>query len=107
MACMSPPYRGFACWTCKYRCSWGNKRTTDPLFERFKKDFSFIPQDNLRLWVWLEDYTARSLTFLASCSTEVLEWAERHLMEESFGRDDYRELCELMVHFLGGELIGG
>ena len=36
---------------------------------------------------------------------EVLQCAEAHLLSENFGRDDYRELCELIVHFLGANVV--
>ena len=77
---------------------------TDPLFERFKKDFEFIPVDELRLWEWPVDFPTRPLTFLANRGDEVRRWGEQHLLTGTFGRDDYRELCELVVHYLGGQV---
>ena len=77
---------------------------TDPLYERFKKDFEFIPINELRLWEWPVDNHAQPFTFLVNRAVDVRAWAERHLITGSFGRDDYRELCELVVHFLGGQV---
>ena len=34
----------------------------------------------------------------------VLKWAEQHMKSSSFSRDDYRELCCLVVEYLGGNL---
>ena len=38
-------------------------------------------------------------------ANDVLTWAEEHLLRGTFGRDDYRELCELVVHYLGGRVL--
>ena len=43
--------------------------------------------------------------FLAERAVAVRSWAEDRLLAGSFGRDDYRELCELIVVYLGGEVI--
>ena len=72
----------------------------DKLFNKFSKMFSSLPLDQLNLWVWPNDNA-----FLTARGVEVLQWAEAHLLSESFGRDDYRELCELIVHFLGGNVV--
>ena len=36
---------------------------------------------------------------------EVKKWAEEALLKGCFGRDDYRELCELVTVYLGGEVM--
>ena len=43
-------------------------------------------------------------TFRTARALEVREWAEQQLLRGLFGRDDYRELCELIVVYLGGEV---
>ena len=48
---------------------------TDPLFERFKKDFEFIPINELRLWEWPADNHAQPFTFLVSRAVDVRAWA--------------------------------
>ena len=62
------------------------------------------PAGSLCLWEWLEEVRVRPHTFYTARALEVKEWAEEQLLRGSFGRDDYRELCELIVVFLGGEV---
>ena len=38
-------------------------------------------------------------------ATEARNFCEQHLLTESFGREDYRELCELVIKYLGGHVI--
>jgi hypothetical protein len=77
---------------------------TDKLFEQFRDSFSSITvdPDNLRLWEW--PGTEVPHTFLVSRAQEAREFCQKHLLTESFGRDDYRELCELIIKFLGGKV---
>ena len=77
---------------------------TDPVFEAFKKKFGFIPLHPLRLWEWPEDHSTQPYPFIVARAIAVRHWGEDHLLHESFGRDDYRELCELTVHYLGGQV---
>lgn len=79
---------------------------TDRPFEQFLDHFPAIPldTDNLRLWTWPEDFPTLPLNFLATRALDVRAWAEQHLQEGVFGRDDYRELCELIIKFLGGRV---
>ena len=44
------------------------------------------------------------MSFLVYKASSVLDWAEDHLLKGCFGRDDYKELCELVVHYLGGQV---
>ena len=83
------------------------KGPSDPLFERFKRDFAFIPLDQLEKWDWPSDKKTRPCNFLVTRVAEVLTWAKEHLLVGSFGRDDYRELCELVVCYPGGGGGGG
>ena len=64
-----------------------------------------IPLDNLEKWNWSEEKTIRPCNFLVDRANDVLTWAEEHLLRGTFGRDDYRELCELVVHYLGGRVL--
>ena len=59
----------------------------------------------LEKWEWPCDKDIRPHNFLVSRAVEVLEWAEKNLFIGSFERDDYRELCELVVHCLGGQVV--
>ena len=59
----------------------------------------------MHLWEWPLDFPTRPFTFIVNRAVEVRAWAERHLLFGSFGRDDYRELCELVVHYLGGQVM--
>ena len=36
-----------------------------------------------------------------------VEWAEHHLLKKTFPRDDYKEITELIVVYLGGQVPGG
>ena len=80
---------------------------TDRLFEQFRDRFHGIPidNDNLRLWQWPDDFPAHQpYTFLTTRAIEVKARAQEHLLANDFGRDDYRELCELMIKYLGGHV---
>lgn len=76
---------------------------TDLLFEQFREHFPAIPREDLQIWNWPD--TTRPHTFLVSKAFEVREFMQQHLLREAFGRDDYRELCELIIKFLGGQVI--
>ena len=58
---------------------------------------------NARWWEGPDDMQSPH-TLRTTRALEVREWAEQQLLRGSFGRDDYRELCELIVVFLGGEV---
>ena len=57
----------------------------------------FLNHDDLRKWVWPVDNV-----FLTNLAESVLLWAEERLNERTFSREDYRELCKLIVIFWGG-----
>ena len=46
-------------------------------------------------------------SFLIEKAEQSLAWAERNLQQKTFPRDDYRELNELIVIYLGGQVPGG
>lgn len=75
---------------------------TDLLFEQFREQFSAIDTRNLRLWTWPN--MSRPHTFLVATALNVRQLLEECLLTERFGRDDYRELCELIIKFLGGRV---
>ena len=76
------------------------------MFTRFKKAFPFLAQNNVKLWEWPEDsiYQNGPYCFKTSRAKDVLQWAENHLLRGTFPREDYRELCELIVYYLGGNV---
>ncbi len=77
---------------------------TDKLFEKFRDRFAAIAVDvqNLRLWDW-PDMT-RPHTFIVARALYVRTFLEQHQLTGDFGRDDYRELCELIIKYLGGQV---
>ena len=46
-------------------------------------------------------------TFLMERARQSLAWVEWHLLQNTFPRDDYRELTELIAVYLGGDVPGG
>ena len=74
----------------------------DPVFEEFRKKFHAIDRQNLRLWTWPE--MSQPHTFLVARALEVRDFLNEHLARGCFGRDDYRELAELIMKFLGGQV---
>ena len=69
-----------------------------------KKKFGFITLDTLLFWEWPADFPKQPYTFTTARALEVRRWGEDHLLQGSFARGDYRELCELIVHYLGGQV---
>ena len=59
--------------------------------------------DNLTLWDWPD--RSRPHTFIVARALDVLYLLQNLLLYNNFGRDDYRELCELIIKFLGGQVI--
>lgn len=77
---------------------------TDPMFERFRNSFNNIQRNNLKLWDQARDDT-RPFTWLKNEADRVLVWGRHHLLTATFPREDYRELLELTVHYLGGLVL--
>ena len=77
---------------------------TDKLFKKFRDRFPGInvDVDDLHLWQWPD--MSRPHTFVVARALEVREFLKEHLLTEAFGRDDYRELCELIIKYLGGQV---
>ena len=75
-----------------------SKGPDDSLFKEFKSFFGFIDLDKRSLWVWpgsIRDWRSRR-------AKEVLLWADDHMQNATWPREDYRELLELVVTYLGG-----
>ena len=72
----------------------------DGLFMRFKNCFGQLDRNDLHLWEWPNDPQSPA----AIQATLVLHWAEQHCASATFPRADYRELCELLVAVLGGQV---
>ena len=72
--------------------------------ENNRRGRSFPDPGLLRKFVWPAD--AENATgpycFLTSVAKDTLAWAEMHLAKGTFPREDYRELTELIVMYLGG-----
>ena len=51
-------------------------------------------------WVWPND----PQSWLFRKGKEILEWCQKMMEEGVFSREDYRELVELIVTYLGGEV---
>ena len=56
-----------------------------------------------RVLKWPEN--VRPHTFLYHKATDARRYCDWHLLTGSFGRDDYRELCKLIIKYLGGDVI--
>ena len=75
-------------------------------YKKFKDSWSSLELDtnNINLFDW-EKYSEHS--FLLDRARQSLAWAEWHLLQNTFPRDDYKELNELIVVHLGGQVPGG
>ena len=52
------------------------------------------------LWRWPDDEE----NFMSQQANKVLEWADHQMTKGTFPREDYRELLELIVIYLGGSI---
>ena len=59
--------------------------------------------DNIKKFDWKTLTVGSALYQLA---LDALEYGKRALVLEKFARGDYKQLCELMVFYLGGEVQG-
>ena len=75
-------------------------------YKKFKDDWSSLELDTskMKLFNWGK-YAEQS--FLIERAKQSLEWAECHLQKKTYPRDDYKELNELIVVYLGGAVPGG
>ena len=69
------------------------------LFQRFKEEWETLKPNEceLQLFVWPSDKDC----FLFKQAEFVKNWTEEHLSNNTFPREDYRELCELIAVYLG------
>ena len=74
-----------------------SKAPEDSVFTKFRRNFGLINGDERELWLWPDENDWRHQRAL-----EVLAWAENHMKMGTWPREDYRELLELTVIFLGG-----
>ena len=78
--------------------------TKDPgvkLYRRLRAEWPRLSKDSTNLKKF--DYT-NSNPWLCKQAREVLSWAEEHWRKGTWPRDDYRELLELVIIWLGGEI---
>ena len=78
--------------------------TQDPgvkLFRRLKSEWNSLELDYTRLIKF--DY-AESSSWLCDQARDVLGWAEEHYMMGTWPRNDYKELLELVIVWLGGKV---
>ena len=54
--------------------------------------------DDRTVWTW----PAHTLDWRHQKADKVLKWADDHMQKATWPREDYRELLELVVVFLGG-----
>jgi hypothetical protein len=82
-----------------------NKAPTIKLFQRLKEDFDNVDKDEeqLKVWHWPENQD----DFLFKQALEVKIWVTNCIDKNTFPREDYRELCELILFYLGGSIPRG
>ena len=59
---------------------------------------------NLKKWDVADDNTS-PVTWLKHQAKKVLAWGTQHLLAGTFPRENHRELLELIVYYLGDEVI--
>ena len=73
----------------------------DSLFRKLQHDWSSIEIDYNRL----HTLNMQSMPdWLIEEAKSVLKWAEGELQKNTFKRGDYKEMCELLVQYLGGSV---
>ncbi|KZS10514.1 Cc8K15.2-like protein [Daphnia magna] len=82
-----------------------NKAPTIKLFQRLKEDFDNVDKDEeqLKVWHWPENQD----DFLFKQALEVKIWVTNCIEKKTFPREDYHELCELILFYLGGSIPRG
>ena len=75
-------------------------------YKRLKKDWLSMELNttSMKLFDW-QKYASN--TFMIDKARQSLAWSLWHLEQGTFPRDDYRELNELIVVFLGGQVPAG
>ena len=72
----------------------------DVLFKLFKKKFNLIDTTQLERWIWPANTDWRHQR-----AEDVLEWADLHMSQGTWPREDYREMVELTVSWFIFNLI--
>ena len=74
--------------------------------KQFKDAWSSLDTDTskMKLFDW-EEYSEQ--TFLIDRARQSLAWVQWHLLQNTFPRDDYCELTQLIAVYLGGHIPGG
>ena len=70
----------------------------DPLFKRFENHFDFIDLDDLKFW----DGNTNGNNWFSQQANNVRVFAENLNVSESWIREDYQELNELLIAYFGG-----
>ena len=77
-----------------------SKGPEDGLFKRFKKLFPSLDRDRQQYSTWKGPVNPSD--WRSTKAATVLQWANNHMELGTWSREDYRELLELVVIFLGG-----
>lgn len=77
----------------------------EPLLNRFQQEWNEIEHQETTDIVYF-DWPMDSSSTVFECAKSTLHWGEICLAKETFPREDYRELLELTVIYLGGHLPG-
>ena len=77
----------------------------DSMFKKFQQIFENLPPCYYRLYEWPAELF-HPLDFVTTRALEVRQWGTEQMRSGTFDqqRDDYRELCELVVFYLGGSV---
>lgn len=81
------------------------KAPTILFFQRLKGDFDNVDKDEEQLKVW--HLPENQDDFLFKQALEVKIWVTNCIEKNTFPREDYRELCELILFYLGGSIPRG
>ena len=75
-------------------------------YKHFKEAWSSLELDTnkMNLFDW-EEFCDQP--FLVERARQSLAWVEWHLLQNTFPRDDYKEITELITVYLGGHVPGG
>ena len=74
---------------------------SESLFVRFQKEWAELDLDTSTLILFDFDVDKE----LQEVAFEVVQWGQECLENETFPREDYRELLEITVLFLGGSVF--
>ena len=75
-------------------------------YRKFKNAWSSLEKDTSNMVMFDRDMYA-AYPFLVEKARLSLKWADSNFQKKTFPRDDYKELNELIVVYLGGQVPGG